>query len=45
MALAVQTDVIGVPWLAYALWWLAGAFVVTDRRRGTSPERSSGTSS
>jgi hypothetical protein len=29
LALAVQTDVIGVPWLAYALWWLAGALVVT----------------
>ncbi len=27
LALAVQTDVIGVPWLAYALWWLAGALV------------------
>jgi O-Antigen ligase len=45
MALAVQTDVIGVPWLAYALWWLAGAFVVSDRRRGTWPGGSSGTSS
>ncbi len=27
LALAVQTDVIGVPWLAYCLWWLAGALV------------------
>ena len=26
-ALAIQTDVIGVPWLAYCLWWLAGALV------------------
>jgi hypothetical protein len=25
LALAVQTDVIGVPWLAYCLWWLAGS--------------------
>ena len=25
LALAVQTDVVGVPWLAYCLWWLAGA--------------------
>jgi hypothetical protein len=32
LALAVQTDVIGVPWLAYALWWLAGAFVFPRRR-------------
>jgi hypothetical protein len=27
LALAIQTDAIGVPWLAYALWWLAGALV------------------
>ena len=25
LALAIQTDAIGVPWLAYCLWWLAGA--------------------
>ncbi|MFN2469318.1 MAG: O-antigen ligase family protein [Gaiellaceae bacterium] len=25
LALAVQTDAYGVPWLAYCLWWLAGA--------------------
>jgi O-antigen ligase/polysaccharide polymerase Wzy-like membrane protein len=31
LALAVQTDAIGVPWLAYALWWLAGALVVARR--------------
>ena len=31
LALAVQTDAIGVPWLAYALWWLAGALVTTRR--------------
>jgi hypothetical protein len=30
-ALAVQTDAIGVPWLAYALWWLAGALVLPAR--------------
>ena len=27
LALAIQTDVIGVPWLAYCLWWLAGSLV------------------
>lgn len=27
LALAVQTDVIGVPWLAYVLWWLAGSLL------------------
>ncbi len=28
LALAVQTDAVGVPWLAYCLWWLAGALVI-----------------
>ena len=28
-ALALQTDVIGVPWLAYVLWALAGSVVST----------------
>jgi hypothetical protein len=28
LALAVQTDVYGVPWLAYCLWWIAGALVM-----------------
>ena len=28
LALAVQTDVLGVPWLAYCLWWLGGALLV-----------------
>jgi len=27
LALGVQTDVYGVPWLAYGLWWLVGAVV------------------
>jgi hypothetical protein len=35
LALAVQTDAIGVPWLAYALWWLAGALVLTRREERT----------
>jgi hypothetical protein len=25
LAIAVQSDAIGVPWLAYCLWWLAGS--------------------
>jgi O-Antigen ligase len=25
LALAVQTDIYGVPWIAYCVWWLAGA--------------------
>jgi hypothetical protein len=29
LALGVQTDTIGVPWLAYCLFWLAGALVTT----------------
>jgi hypothetical protein len=32
LALAIQTDAIGVPWLAYALWWLAGALVFPARK-------------
>jgi len=35
LALAVQTDAIGVPWLAYALWWLAGALVFTAAEERT----------
>src|SRR5581483_1127968 len=31
LALGIQTDAIGVPWLAYCLFWLAGA-LVTRRR-------------
>ena len=27
LALAVQTDAYGVPWLAYCLWWLCGSLV------------------
>jgi hypothetical protein len=37
MALAIQTDAIGVPWLAYCLWWIAGALVIDERRRDTWP--------
>ncbi len=32
LALAVQTDVYGVPWLAYTLWWVAGALLVPTLR-------------
>jgi hypothetical protein len=28
MAVAVQTDAYGVPWLGYCLWWVAGAVLV-----------------
>ncbi len=28
LAIAVQTDAYGVPWLAYCLWWLSGALLV-----------------
>ena len=27
LALAVQTDVLGVPWLALCLWWIAGSLL------------------
>ena len=28
LALAVQTDIYGVPWIGYCVWWLAGALLV-----------------
>jgi hypothetical protein len=34
LALAIQTDVLGVPWIAYCLWWLAGSVVTACRERG-----------
>jgi glycerol-3-phosphate acyltransferase PlsY len=30
LALAIQTDAYGVPWLAYCLWWIAGSLVETE---------------
>lgn len=33
LALGIQTDAYGVPWLAYSLWWLCGSLVdLSDRR-------------
>jgi hypothetical protein len=34
LALAIQTDVIGDPWVSYCVWALAGALVVPLRLRG-----------
>ncbi|MGI8499514.1 MAG: hypothetical protein ACR2OG_18235, partial [Gemmatimonadaceae bacterium] len=36
LALAVQTDVLGVPWLALCLWWVAGSVL----RPGIRPDES-----
>ena len=33
LALAVQTDIYGVPWIAYCVWWLAGALVLPAAAR------------
>ena len=33
LALAVQTDIYGVPWVAYCVWWLAGALVIPAAAR------------
>jgi hypothetical protein len=33
LLLGLQTDVIGVPWLAYVLWALAGSVVATVASR------------
>ena len=38
LALAIQTDVIGDPWVAYCVWALAGALVAV--RRTAFPEGS-----
>jgi hypothetical protein len=35
LALAVQTDVLGVPWLAYVVWMLAGAKLTACQSRST----------
>jgi hypothetical protein len=32
LALGIQTDAYGVPWLAYVLWWLAGSLVIPSVR-------------
>jgi hypothetical protein len=36
LLIALQTDAIGIPWLAYVLWWLAGALTVAWTRSTTS---------
>ena len=36
LALAIQTDALGVPWLAYCLFWLAGS--LSTGRRETWPD-------
>jgi hypothetical protein len=36
LLIALQTDAIGIPWLAYVLWWLAGALTVSWTRSTSS---------
>jgi hypothetical protein len=43
LALAIQTDVLGVPWLSYVVWLLAGATLSAWQSRST-PASTSGTS-
>ena len=31
LALGLQTDVLGIPWLTYCVWWLAGSLVSRSR--------------
>jgi hypothetical protein len=40
LALAVQTDVLGVPWLVYVVWMLAGATLTACQSRSTPPPTS-----
>jgi len=42
LALAIQTDVIGDPWVAYCLWALAGALVAVRTRAFPEGSRTSG---
>ena len=50
LALAIQTDAYGVPWLAYCLWWLAGSLVepaavpFVEWSRSSTPAYASATS-
>ena len=39
LALGLQTDIIGVPWLVYVLWTLAGSCVADRREAWTAPRR------
>jgi hypothetical protein len=36
LLIALQTDAVGIPWLAYVLWWLAGALTVSWARSTSS---------
>jgi O-antigen ligase len=42
LALAVQTDVLGTPWLAFVVWLLAGAGHTAALRSGCRDVRSEG---
>ena len=42
LALAIQTDVIGDPWVAYCVWALAGALVAVRTRAFPEGSRTSG---
>ena len=50
LALAIQTDAYGVPWLAYCLWWLGGSLVepaavpFVEWSRSSTPAYASATS-
>jgi hypothetical protein len=43
LALAVQTDVVGVPWIAYCVFWLGGSLVAPAASRARSPVSRSAT--
>jgi hypothetical protein len=36
LLIAVQTDAIGIPWLAYCLWWLSGSLTAASFRSTSS---------
>ena len=41
LLIAVQTDAIGIPWLAYCLWWLCGSLTAASFRSTSSVSPSS----
>lgn len=42
LTLSVQTDAVGVPWLAFCLWWLGGALVAPTADSGRAPASARG---
>ena len=42
LAVAIQTDAYGVPWLGYCLWWACGALLAPEVRQVRAESRAAG---